>query len=83
LPNDAGLHALRHTFLTHAGKLTQNVKALQLLAGHAQVTTTMKYIHPHESDILGIVAAMEVSGQPNTKAPVPPAKKAAQTTAGD
>jgi integrase len=40
LPNDAGLHALRHTFLTRAGKLTQNVKALQLLAGHAQVTTT-------------------------------------------
>lgn len=58
LPNDAGLHALRHTFLTRAGKLTQNVKALQLLAGHSNIATTMKYIHPEESDIFGIVAAM-------------------------
>lgn len=48
LPRDAGLHTLRHTFLTRAGKLTQNVKALQLLAGHSNVATTMKYIHPEE-----------------------------------
>ena len=58
LPKDAGLHALRHTFLTHAGKLTQNVKALQLLAGHSNPVTTMRYIHPHESDVFGIVAGM-------------------------
>lgn len=70
LPRDAGLHTLRHTFLTKAGKLTQNVKALQLLAGHSNVATTMKYIHPEEADVFGIVANMQktltksVKGQP-------------------
>ena len=33
---DAGIHALRHTFLTEAGRHTQNVKALQKLAGHSK-----------------------------------------------
>jgi integrase len=60
LPKDSGLHALRHTFLTEAGKLTQNVKALQLLAGHSNIATTMKYIHPEESDVFGVVAAMKM-----------------------
>lgn len=36
LPRDAGLHTSRQTFLTRAGKLTQNVKALQMLAGHSK-----------------------------------------------
>lgn len=49
---DAGLHTLRHTFLTDAGKYTQNVKALQRLAGHANVTTTMRYCHPDEAAII-------------------------------
>lgn len=61
LPREAGLHALRHTFLTEAGKLTQNVKALQLLAGHSNIATTMRYVHPDESDVFGIVAAMNAN----------------------
>ncbi len=68
LPNDAGLHAMRHTFLTAAGKRTKNVKALQMLAGHAVLTTTMRYIHPHESDVFEIVAAMM---DPSKKGPAP------------
>jgi integrase len=39
---DAGLHALQRTFLTEAGRHTQNVKALQNLAGHSQIETTMR-----------------------------------------
>jgi integrase len=47
----AGLHALRHTFLTEAGCYTQNVKALQKLAGHSRIETTMRYIHPDQGDV--------------------------------
>ena len=54
---DAGLHALRHTRLTEVGKHTQNVKALQMYAGHSRIQTTMKYVHPNQSDILEMVAA--------------------------
>jgi len=61
LPKDAGLHTLRHTFLTCAGKLTQNVRALQMLAGHSNIATTMRYVHPEQADVFGIVAAMSTT----------------------
>jgi integrase len=51
---DAGLHAPRHTFLTEAGRHTQNVRALQLLAGHANIATTMKYVHPDAEDVAAV-----------------------------
>jgi len=53
---DAGLHALRHTFLTEAGRHTQNVRALQKLAGHTRIETTMRYIHPDQEDVVEIAA---------------------------
>ena len=56
---DAGLHALRHTFLTEAGRHTQNVRALQRLAGHSKIQTTMRYVHPDESDMLEIAKAVQ------------------------
>jgi integrase len=56
---DAGLHALRHTFLTEAGRHTQNVRALQKLAGHSKIETTMRYVHPDEADVLEIASAVQ------------------------
>jgi integrase len=58
---DAGLHALRHTFLTEAGRHTQNVRALQLLAGHANIATTMRYIHPDNEDVMTIAHQVEAA----------------------
>jgi integrase len=58
-PPDAGLHALRHTFLTEAGRHTQNVRALQKLAGHSRIETTMRYIHPDQDDVMDIAGAVE------------------------
>lgn len=60
---DAGLHALRHTFLTEAGRHTQNVRALQRLAGHSRIQTTMRYVHPDQSDVLAIAGAVQRSRQ--------------------
>ena len=56
---DAGLHALRHTFLTEAGRHTQNVRALQKLAGHSKIETTMRYVHPDDADVLEIARAVQ------------------------
>ena len=56
---DAGLHALRHTFLTEAGRHTQNVRALQRLAGHSRIETTMRYVHPDQADMLEIASAVQ------------------------
>jgi len=60
---DAGLHALRHRFLTEAGRHTQNVKALQKLAGHSKIETTMRYIHPDEADVKDIAKAVQQARQ--------------------
>jgi len=56
---DAGLHALRHTFLAEAGRHTQNVRALQRLAGHSRIQTTMRYVHPDHTDVLDIASAVQ------------------------
>jgi site-specific recombinase XerC len=63
---DAGLHALRHAFLTEAGRHTQNVRALQKLAGHSKIETTMRYVHPDEADVLEIASAVQVARSKRT-----------------
>jgi integrase len=73
----SGLHALRHTFLTEASRFTQNVRALMRIARHSQVSTTMRYIHPEERDIVAISATLQRERQRRerehaTAAPVPP-----------
>src|SRR5258705_8457627 len=50
---------LRHTFLTEAGRHTQNVRARQNLAGHSKIQTTMRYVHPEESDMLELARAVQ------------------------
>jgi len=61
---DAGLHALRHTFLTEAGRHTRNVRALQKIAGHSRIETTMRYIHPDAEDMLAIASAVDQAWAP-------------------
>ena len=43
------------------GRHTKNVKALQKLAGHSRIETTMKYIHPDAEDVMIIAHAVEVA----------------------
>lgn len=44
-----GVQTLRHTYLTHLANDGVNIYALQEWAGHADVRTTMGYIHPAKS----------------------------------
>jgi integrase len=47
---DAGLHGLRHTFLTEAGGCTDPF-TLQYVAGHDSIKTTMRYVHPQANAV--------------------------------
>jgi site-specific recombinase XerC len=47
-----------HTFPTEAGRHSQNVRALQKLAGHSKIETTMRYVRPDEADVLEIASAV-------------------------
>jgi integrase len=40
-----GTHILRHTFCSHLAMRGAPVKAIQELAGHEDLTTTMRYMH--------------------------------------
>jgi hypothetical protein len=54
---DAGLHALRHTFLTEAGEYTDPF-TLQYVAGHDNIKTTMCYVHPREAAVHKLFARL-------------------------
>ena len=40
-----GYHVLRHTFCSHLAMQGASAKAIQELAGHADLTTTPRYMH--------------------------------------
>jgi len=46
LPWDAVLHSTRHTALTDLGAAGADAFTIQTLAGHASVTTSLRYVHP-------------------------------------
>lgn len=46
VPDDSGkLHILRHTFCSHLAMAGANVLEIQRLAGHADMKTTLRYMH--------------------------------------
>jgi len=42
---NAGVHVLRHTFCSHLAMRGTPARAIQELAGHANITTTQRYMH--------------------------------------
>ena len=44
LPN-SGVHLLRHTFCSHLAMKGAPARAIQKLAGHADLSTTQRYMH--------------------------------------
>lgn len=50
------IHALRHTFLTMLTSRSSNLPAAQKMAGHARLSTTMRYVHV-EDEVLKLEMA--------------------------
>jgi integrase len=58
LPESRDIHKLRHTFCSHLAMRGATAKAIQELAGHADIATTMRYMHlspAHKSDAIKLL----------------------------
>lgn len=53
-PSLYGLHSLRRTFPTHIYRETGNLRAAQLLLGHASIESTKEYIGTEQAEALDI-----------------------------
>ena len=58
LPNN-GPHMLRHTFCSHLAMRGAPARAIQELAGHADLTTTQRYMHLTSAAIESAIRLLE------------------------
>lgn len=62
----ADFHTLRHTFASRLIRSGANVKVVQSLMGHADIATTMQYVHLYEGDLRRAIEALtlpEITGR--------------------
>jgi integrase len=56
-------HILRHEFCSRLADLDISVQVIQALAGHEDITTTMRYIHPSPNTLKRAILQLSIHGQ--------------------
>jgi integrase len=54
-----GWHTLRHTFLSSLCAKKVDLRTIQVIAGHAQITTTQRYLHTTEKQLREAINVLE------------------------
>ena len=58
------IHILRHTFCSHLAMRGAPARAIMELAGHSDLTTTMRYMHLSSASVNGAIKLLEQRGAP-------------------
>ena len=60
-------HSLRHAFATHLLEAGVDIKTIQVLMGHASITSTAKYIHVSRKDLGSVQSPLDLLNVPAIK----------------
>ena len=74
LRDNGGKHILRHTFCSHLAMRGASVMDIQRLAGHRQLSTTMRYMHlspEHLDQAIGLLGRGRIEDIGRITAPAP------------
>ena len=66
IKNGAGPHTLRHSFATHLLEAGYDIRHIQALLGHRQVTTTMIYLHVSRKTLSKIPSPLDLFDSQST-----------------
>jgi len=62
-----GIHALRHAFATHLLEAGTDLRTIQALLGHHHITTTMRYLHLAQKQVLAQRSPLDLLGLPEPR----------------